>query len=366
HQPLGSDDKLYEIDAQLNRTIRPESIGGTPANRMIHRESDQLFIGPYAIDAKGNVRAIPYAKMMGRPTGNARHLTDPAGRIYYASMEEGFYEVDVRTLAVRQLYEDGNAPYLRKEAKDLGGELLPGYHGKGFYSGQGRTVYGNNGEVGGGTLPPDTPSGCLAEWDGKDWKVVRRNQFTEVTGPGGILGNPNPEKDPIWAVGWDHRSLILMLLDKGVWHSYRLPKASHAYDGAHGWNTEWPRIRDIGESELMMTMHGMMWRFPKTFSFEQSAGIAPRSTYLRVVGDFARWQERIVFGCDDSAKSEFLNTRRAKGKIAGPGRSQSNLWFVEPSRLDSLGVPIGRGGVWIRDDVKANETSEPYLFSGFD
>ena len=75
HQPLGSADKLYEITPALNQIIRPESIGGTPANRMIHRESGQLFIGPYAIDARARVRVIPYATMSGRPTGNARHLT---------------------------------------------------------------------------------------------------------------------------------------------------------------------------------------------------------------------------------------------------------------------------------------------------
>jgi hypothetical protein len=365
HQPVGSDDRLYEIDEQLNQTIRPESIGGTPANRMIHRESKQLFIGPYAIDAQRRVRPIPYSSMHGRPTGNARHLTDPARKLYYASMEEGFYEVDVQTLAVRQLYEDGNALLARKAASDVAGPLLPGYHGKGFYSGQGRVVYSNNGEIGGGNLPPDTPSGCLAEWDGKDWHVIRRNQFTDVTGPGGIEGNPNPASDPIWAIGWDHRSVILMLLDKGVWHSYRLPKATHTYDGAHGWNTEWPRIRDIGETELLMTMHGMFWRFPKTFRANRSAGIAPRSTYIRVVGDFARWNNRLVLGCDDTAKNEFFNTRRVKGKIPGPGRSQSNLWFLYPSKLDTFGPPIGRGAVWINDDLPANQPSEPYLFSGF-
>ena len=140
--------------------------------------------------------------------------------------------------------------------------------------------------------------------------------------------------DPLWSIGWDHRSLILMLLDGGQWHTFRLPKASHSYDGAHGWNTEWPRIRDIGESDLLMTMHGTFWRFPRTFSAANSAGIAPRSTYLKVVGDFCRWDDRIVLGCDDTAKSEFLNKRKVKGEIAGPGRSQSNLWFVEPKQLD--------------------------------
>ena len=33
-------------------STRPESVGGTPANRMIHRESNQLIIGPYFIDAQ--------------------------------------------------------------------------------------------------------------------------------------------------------------------------------------------------------------------------------------------------------------------------------------------------------------------------
>ena len=50
HLPFGSSDKLYEITPDLKQIIRKESIGGTPANRMIHNESNQLFIGPYAID----------------------------------------------------------------------------------------------------------------------------------------------------------------------------------------------------------------------------------------------------------------------------------------------------------------------------
>lgn len=41
---FGSSDKLYEIDDTLGITTRPESTGGTPADRMIHRESDQYLI----------------------------------------------------------------------------------------------------------------------------------------------------------------------------------------------------------------------------------------------------------------------------------------------------------------------------------
>ncbi|QEL19767.1 hypothetical protein [Limnoglobus roseus] len=361
HRPKGSADKLYEIDDALTLRVRPESVGGTPAARMIHKESNQLFIGPYAIGADRTVRTIPPDAMPGRLTGLARHLTDPAGKVYYATMEEGFYEVDVTTLKVKQLYPDANA-----DKGGHGGTLLPGYHGKGLYSGQGRLVYANNGELSAeAQRRPDIPSGCLAEWDGKDWRVVRRNQFTDVTGPGGISGNADPAKDPLWSVGWDHRSVLLMLLDGGVWHTFRLPKASHSYDGAHGWNTEWPRIREIGDGDLLMTMHGAFWRFPRTFSAANTAGIAPRSTYLKVVGDFAKWGDRVVLGCDDAAKSEFLNKRKAKGTVAGPGRSHSNLWFVKPEQLDAIGPRLGRGAVWLNDPVKAGTPSDPYLFGGF-
>jgi hypothetical protein len=362
HKPKGSDDQLYEIDSALRITARPESVGGTPANRFIHRESQQLFIGLHAIDAQGRVRTIPYEKMYGRPTGNARHLTDPANKIYYASMEEGFYEVDVHTLAVTELFRD-------EQLKDGRKASLPGYHGKGLYSGQGRLLYANNGEHGKeAQAKPDIPSGVLASWDGvaENWSVIRRNQFTEVTGPGGLTGNAAPATDPIWSVGWDHRSLILQVLDHGAWHSYRLPKSSHSYDGAHGWNTEWPRIRDIGETDLLMTMHGAFWRFPKNFDATHSAGIVPRSNYLKVIGDFARWNDQVVLGCDDTAQSEFLNKRKAKGALAGPGQSQSNLWFIDPAQLDRLGPPIGRGAVWLNEPVKADAPSDAFLFAGYD
>ncbi|MEZ0388500.1 MAG: hypothetical protein ACAI34_15615, partial [Verrucomicrobium sp.] len=363
HQPNGSSDKLYEITPDLQQIVRPESVGGTPANRMIHRESNQLFIGPYAIDAERKVRVIPPSVMFGRHTGNARHLTDPAGKIYYATMEEGIYEVDVKSLAVTELWADEAKKTTNRKAD------LPGYHGKGLYSTQGRLVYANNGDRDKKVVTdPTVPSGALAEWDGKadKWTLIRRNQFTEVTGPGGIYGNEHPEKDPIWTIGWDFRSLILQVLEEGKWHVYRLPKSSHSYDGAHGWNTEWPRIREIGEGDsLLMTMHGALWKFPKTFSSKNSAGITPRSNYLKVIGDFALWKDRVVFGCDDTAKNEFLNKRKAKGEVAAP-QSQSNLWFVEPKQLDHLGPVIGRGAVWMNEPVKAGEASEPYLFSGYD
>lgn len=370
HMPFGSDDKLYQITPELEEIVRPESIGGTPANRMIHLPSNQLFIGPYVVDAEKNVRVLEWEKVPGRHTGLASHLTDPDNRILLATMEAGFYDIDVHSLEAVELYKDGN----QKRREGFQGELctiFPGYHGKGFYSGQGVAVFSNNGEEGELAQKQfDIPSGCLAEWDGKDWKVVRRNQFTEITGPDGITGSRHPETDPIWALGWDYRSVILAIreVDKG-WSYFRLPKASFAYDGAHGWNTEWPRIRNVGnegETELLMTMHGMFWHFPETFTTANSAGIRPRGAYLKVIGDFANWNGRLVFGCDDSAQSEFLNKRKQKGSIGGPGQSNSNLWFGTPDTPDQVGPVTAGGSIWLRDAVKAGEPSDPFLFNGWD
>ncbi len=373
HLPFGSSDKLYEITPELEQIIHPESIGGTPANRMIHKESNQLFIGPYVIDNQRNIKTIPYQVMPGRHTGNARHLFDPENKIYYGTMEEGFYDVDVNTLKVNMIYQDRNKINREEEQEpdSLTLASLDGVHGKGLYSGQGVMVYSNNGESGTQALENfDTEAGSLSEWDGNEWKLIRRNQFVEVTGPGGIYGNQNPETDPIWATGWDHKSLLLGVRDPETgWDFFRLPKASHSYDGAHGWNSEWPRIRDVGTKDdpvYLMTMHGMFWHFPGTFTAKNSAGIRPHSAYLKVIGDFARWNGQLIFGCDDSAQREFLNKRKHKGGIQGPGQSNSNLWFTSPEKPGQLGPSTASGAVWLSEKIAGGEVSEPMLFAGWD
>ncbi len=370
HDPMGNDhDGLYEITPGLDIIKRKESIGGTPAARMIHRESGQLFIGPYAIDKNRNVRPIPYERMPGRHTAIARHLTDPSNKIYYFTMEEGMYELNVHTLEVNTLYLDSNMT----PGGNHGGPRLPGYHGKGGYSSQGLVVYANNGRIGTGGVDGDglidfrIKGGCLASWDGqwggklspKGWQVINDNQFTEVTGPGGIHGNDKKE-DPLWSMGWDHRSLLLKLLDDGEWHTYRLPKADYSYEGLHGWHVEWPRIRQIGPNgEYLMNHHGMWFDFPGVFSKDYHPAPKPIASHLKITGDFARWNNQIIFGCDDNALSRF------GPRVALTDQSQSNLWFASWDQLKDNGQPYGWGGPWVHDDVSKNEASEPFSFSGY-
>lgn len=362
HLPEGSDDQLYEIDANLNRVIRPESVGGTPANRMIHRESNQLNIGPYFIDAERNVRVIPPAKMFGRLTATARHLTDPANKLYICDMEGLVYEVDVHSLEVRLLFR----------------RPVPGWHGKGGYSGQGRLVLAFNGENAAGSVNrfqpfdyfidprPKSPedAGSLCDWDGETWRLVERKQFTEVTSRGGIFG-PADESTPLWAVGWDSRSLLLKLLDGGQWQTFRLPIADYSYCGRHGWHTEWPRIRQVSGGRYLMNMHGGWYDFPPTFAAGKTRGLCPLGDYLKITSDFCGWNGRIVFGCDDTAKSGFLKTGVGDPMNGLIGQSNSNLWFTTWEKLAGAGRPAGFGGPWKGDNVKRASPSAPYLLAGY-
>ncbi|MCA9030308.1 MAG: hypothetical protein KDA66_05830, partial [Planctomycetaceae bacterium] len=195
HMPKGSEHKLYSIGPDLSEqmTVHPESVGGTPAGRMIHKESNQLLIAHYLIDAEGHVRVISPQDMPIRVTAIARHLSDPANMVYYIDMEGSIWEANVHTLAVNRLFK----------------KPVPGWHSKGGYTSQGRLVVSNNGElhVGnyddvlvGGAAKSEEERGVLAEYDGQEWRIVERRQFTEVTGPNGVTGGSDGN-DPVWAVG---------------------------------------------------------------------------------------------------------------------------------------------------------------------
>lgn len=352
HETRGGRDKLWTIDAALRQEIRPESVGGTHAGRAIHKESNQLIIGPYFVDAQGKVRAADVKNaLIGRVTAVARHLADPANLVYIYDMEGAVYEVNVHTLAVTKLFS----------------KPVPGWHGKGAYTGQGRFIVANNGEVGPGggkayaDLKAGAPArnaderGCLAEWDGKEWRIIERRQFLDVNGPGGLTGEPDP-KAPVWTIGWDRRSAILMVLDDGVWHRYRVPKASHTFDPAHGWYTEWPRIREVTGGRWMMDLHGMFFDFPPALRAGRLGGLRPIASHLRYVPDFCDWNGRLVIAADDASV------------MANPmcGKAQSNLWFGRLEDLPSWGPARGWGGPWQNDEVAAGEPGDAFLVAGFD
>ena len=355
HNPNGGADKLWMVDSNLTLTAHPASVGGTHANRMIHRESQQMIIGPYFVDTNANVRVVPPSQMPGRLTGNARHLSDSSNKVYFASMEEGLYSVDVNTLAVEVLKPDVQAQTSAQ------GMIIPGNHGKGLYSGQGRLFYANNGEPSWSiSMDPrfEAPAGLLAETTFTDvtgWKTVERKAFTEITGPGSLMGNTNVG-DPVWALGWDKRSVLLKTLQDGLWHDYRLPKGSYTHDAFHGWYTEWPRIREILPGTSLMHMHGLFYRFPGQFRPGTTAGLEPICTYLKMPVDYCWWNSQLVMARDDASTT---------GANTWAGQSHSAPWFGQIADLRKWGTPSGFGGPWVNDAVSAQVPSPPFFVGGF-
>ena len=353
HKPEGSDHKLYSIDKNMTMTIHAESVGGTPAARMIHEESKQLFIGHYAISEKGKVRGISPAKMPARVTAFMRHLKDPENFVYLYDMENMFYEVNVHTLAFKKLFHDP----------------IPGYHGKGGFTSQGKVVVSNNGEAMSGHLDkPDLwqvskdytqrnseDRGCLATYDGDKWEVIERRQYTEVTGPEGVHPTAKGKNDPVWAIGWDKRSLRLQVLENGKFSTFLLPKGCLNNDASHGWFTEWPRIRDIGQKDLLMDMHGMFFKFPKDFTAQNCSGIEPIASHIRYIPDFCFWNGQLVLATDEAS-------------IQGNplvGQPQSNLWFGDFEELKKWGPRNAAGSIYMNDQVESGRPSDPFLINGF-
>ncbi len=326
---------LYEINEDMTMRRHPASVTGTFANRMPHWPSGQAFIGPYAIDADGNVRIIEGLKNV-RLAATCEHLADPTNKVYFLGMEGGLWEVDVHTLEAGLLFN------LVKELDIVNAKE----HFKSAYTAQGRVVVANN-TYDEQEFLGKRDAGRLAEWDGQRWTIIERNPFVEVHGG---ASDRSYGGNTIYAVGWDRSSVILRALVKGQWQRYLLPKASHTWD--HAWNTEWLRIRHAVTERLLMDAHGLFYELP-AFSYGGHIwGIRPICTHLRVVPDFCHWRGLFVMASDQIDHDQ--------------GQPQSGLWFGNIDDLWQMGKPSGWGGPWWNTAVKAGEVSDPFLMTGFD
>jgi hypothetical protein len=329
---------LFEIDAELNITKRPESVTGTYANRMIHKQTEQLIIGPHVIDAEGNVRTIEGVAGH-RLTATAAHLEAPESKVYFVTMEGLLFEADVNTLESRQVCS------LLQEL-DMGEVTNP--HFKDAYTGHGRLVVANN-TYNEHDYPGKPWQGRLAEWDGKKWTLLETCQFNAVTGRGTI-------GDAILATGYDHASVLLKVFCGERWDTYRLPKATHTQD--HTWTTEWPRIREVESERWLMDAGGMFYELPAMQYGGKVWGVRPISSHLRIIGDFCTWNGLMVLAGDQGTP---LND-------ANPfiGQPTCGLWFGITDDLWKWGKPAGWGGPWLETPVKAGEPSDPFLMCGFE
>jgi len=338
----GTGTGLYEIDENLRMVKRPESYPGTYANRFIHAESEQLFIGPWAIDNQRRVRTItPLLDI--RLAGTARHLTDPKNKVLFLGMEGELFEVDVKTLAVKQIAD-------LVKVLDTPGEGR--VHFKDIYTAFGRVVVADN-TYDEADFEGKTADGRLAEWDGKTWRILERKPFVSINGLGNFA-----KTGTIFASGWDRASAILKVYtDRNkTWSTYRLPKATQTHD--HMWQTEWPRIRSIEHERMMLDLHGMFYELSPHCYINKLWGVRPISTHLWVIPDYASYRGLLVMGSDNASFESGENTTCIE--------PQSGLWVGKTDDLWNFGKPAGWGGPLWNDRIQANTPSDPYLMTGFD
>ena len=340
----GSGLGLYEISEDMTMTKHPQSVTGTFANRMVHNPSEQAIIGPHFIDKQGNVRTCTELSKH-RLAATMEHLTDPEHKVYFLTMEGLFFECDVHSLEIKKLFD------LIKELE------IPstGYvHFKDGHTGNGRVVVANNSYDERDFLRTSF-AGRLAEWDGKSrhWTILERTAFISVGGKNsGNFKGKSIYGNPIFATGWDRKSVILKCYNdrSGTWQRYRLPKGSHSYD--HAWNTEWMRIREAQTERFIMDAFGIFYELPMMTWDGYVWGIRPISYHLRIVPDFCFWRGMFVMAGDQTDH--------------GVGQPQSGLLFQNIDDLWQYGKPSGWGAVWQEDTVSAGMVSDPFLMTGFD
>ncbi len=336
----GTGTGLRVIESDLSMTRHPLGVDGTYANRMVHHRTNQLIIGPHVIDAEHNVRTVPELVDI-RLCGTSPHLREPERLVYMLGMEGELFELDVGTLAVRQIAD------LQKHLGTEGESLV---HFKDCFTHSGRLIVCSN-EYMDADFRRERAQGRLAEWDGQgEWRILERKPFV---GLGGLL----TFGQTTFAIGWDQASAILSVHTgaNNRWTRYRLPKASHCFD--HKWQTEWPRIRSVEHERLLLDCHGMFYEVSPHAYGNRVWGIRPIASHLTVVPDFCSWRGLLVLGSDNASADGGGNLTTAE--------PQSGVWMGKLDDLWQFGPRAGWGGPWWEEPVKAGVPSDPYLMTGF-
>ena len=211
HLPNGSDDKLYEIDADLRRVIRPESVGGTPG-----RPADPPRIQPTdhrpLLHRRAAQRARGAAQADARPADRRRPAPDRPGQQGLRLRHGGGLVRGGRPHAGRQQALRPRRPRRPRQ----GGVHRPGPAGR-RQQRQRRRQQGRARRW--PTRPtPKTPrprarwpSGTARTWRDRRAPAVHRRHR-----PRRHRRLAADDRSPLWAIGWDKRSVLLKLLDGGA------------------------------------------------------------------------------------------------------------------------------------------------------
>jgi hypothetical protein len=148
----------------------------------------------------------------------------------------------------------------------------------------------------------------------------------------------------------DNASVIVMDFNG----TFRLPKGDPSFD--QPFNGYWPRgLRELETERYMLNVHGSFYEVGREAGY---VGMRPVATHNKKIMDFATWRGLTVLtGTKQNAIPD--------GHYF-PSKQGNGLWFGVLDDLWKLGKPRGEGAVWKNTAVKANETSLPYLMTGYD
>ena len=305
---------LYEVNADFKARLHQASAPGRHANRLVHQESAQAFLGPYAIDSQGTVRVIDRL-VRERIAATARHLADPAHRVYHLTFDGVLFETVVDTLETRELAN------LKSELKLS--EAFQ-FEFRTACSAQSRLVVGAVGDVESGRYGRKA-TGLLAQWDGESWSTVQECPVVDLVTPLTTVGDDTGQI-PLYGVGWDDASIRLFVLIGGNWQKYRLP-----------WGESCPpnvvsqtlRLRPFQAGHMLLSVPGLVYEVTTTGQ-GHFGGVVPVARNLGSYADLTFWRGLLVF-----AGHQTLGDRI---QISGLPHLRSSGTRTDPKVLGQSGV----------------------------
>lgn len=356
----GAGTGLYAIDANMVQTKLADH-NSTFANRMLFPPTSSIVMGPWVIDAAGNISGVFSSLLHVRLGGMSKSINNPDTHVYMLGMDGPLWECSMLDFSCVQLFDLVTALDIPAPAEQPHFKALHVVNNTAFVA---SNTFSEADELG------HAHGGRLASWDGKsaNWTILARTAFFEVTSRFNM-------GQTVFALGQDERSVILKVIDygDGPWdpsydaaiQTFRLPKASHAYD--HLWQAEWPRIREVETERYLMDVHGTFFELSPLTWGGAVWGVRPVSQHLRMIPDFASWRGFLVLGGNQVSSIFDANLIT--------GQAQSGLLFTTTDALWAYGKPQGWGGVWWNDVVALSVSpsngygvsapSDPYLMTGY-
>ncbi len=184
--------------------------------------------------------------------------------------------------------------------------------------------------------------------------MYKKNKFKSNESALGSAFSPLDEMERILQLNKDFDVDEASVIVTDFNGTFRLPKGDPAFD--QPFNEYWPRgHRELVSERFMLNAHGSFYEVGREARY---VGMRSVSTHNKKIMDFATWRRLLVLtGTKNNATPDGYYF---------PSKQGNGLWFGAIDDLWKLGKPRGEGCLWKNLAIKANQTSWPYLMTGYD